>query len=136
MTAHEADPVRPLVSTATILILSGFLIGVALGNLMDPELSPFLLMCGVAGLLCYVVFEISNRRRLADLAQQGQREMEERLNKHLQPIGEPAAKAHTDAPADPPTPADSPDAPAPADESPKLSLVGTSARTDSSNESA
>lgn len=96
MSTHEADTARPLVSTATILILSGFLIGVALGNLLDPELSPFLLMCGIAGLLCYITFEISNRRRLAELAHQGQREMEERLHKHLQSIEESAAKAPAD----------------------------------------
>ena len=57
----------PLVSGTSILILSGFLIGVTVGRGVGGELSPYVLACGLAGMLAFVGF---------DLARAGRRERE------------------------------------------------------------
>lgn len=92
MISHETSEHRPLLSTATILILSGFLIGISIGNAVGSELSPYLFACGVAGLLSFVVFELANRRRAAQAAEKGQRQIENRLQKHVRPINGPELK--------------------------------------------
>lgn len=54
---------RPVVSTTSILIFSGFLIGVTLGRGAGGDLSPYVLSCGLAGMLAFVGFELVETRK-------------------------------------------------------------------------
>jgi hypothetical protein len=54
---------RPLVSGTSILIFSGFLIGVTVGRGVGGELSPYVLSCGLAGMLAFVGFELVQARK-------------------------------------------------------------------------
>lgn len=86
----------PLLSSATILILSGFLIGISIGNAVGTELSPFLFACGLSGLLSFVVFEAANRRRAAQAAEEGQRQVERRLRKHVRPVSSHETRSNSE----------------------------------------
>lgn len=79
MAAPTSPGYRPLLSSTTILILSGFLIGIAVGNQVDKELAPYLFRSGLVGMLTFIVLEQISRRR----TEAGQREVEKRLQKHI-----------------------------------------------------
>lgn len=85
----------PLVSGVSILIFSGFLIGVTVGRGVGGDLSPYVLSCGLAGVLAYVGF---------DRARAGKREREllderqlllARLERHL--TNSPSGDADADS---------------------------------------
>ncbi len=76
----------PLLSTSTILILSGFLIGVTIGKIVAADLSPYVLACGLSGFLAFIAFDTAASRR--ELARQieEQESMEKRLDKHMHSV--------------------------------------------------
>lgn len=75
----------PLVSTTSVLILSGFLIGVAVGHGGTGDLSPYVLACGLAGMLAFVGFDLARtRRRERELLDENSM-LATRLERHLTP---------------------------------------------------
>jgi hypothetical protein len=79
----ESEPTRPLVSVTSLLILSGFLIGVAVGQGVADDLSPYVLSCGLAGVLAYLGFDCAaSRRRERELLKEHEQFMS-RLNRHV-----------------------------------------------------
>jgi hypothetical protein len=96
MTTNETSDHRPLLSTTTILILSGFLIGLAVGNQLGAEVSPYLMGGGLAGLLTFIALDLANRQRSEAAVEESQREMERRLDKHLLSVNGTGAKIAAD----------------------------------------
>ena len=74
---------RPLISNATILILSGFLIGLTVGKIVAEDLSPYTLSCGLAGLVSYIALEHVAARRRAEEEFVERAQNEDRLEKHV-----------------------------------------------------
>jgi hypothetical protein len=72
---------RPLISNATILILSGFLIGLTVGKIVAEDLSPYVLACGLSGFLAFIALDLAAAQRAAAGLQQGQRDVARRLDK-------------------------------------------------------
>lgn len=83
MSSKEKKTSNSLLSASTILILSGFLIGVTVGKLAADELSPYFLSCGLAGFLAFIALDIAATRRAEEFACEEKRQMEERLDKHV-----------------------------------------------------
>lgn len=82
----KATEERALISTTSILILSGFLIGVTVGKLVADDLSPYVLACGLAGLLAYIALDIAATRREEEAAEEEIRYMHGRLDRHVMSI--------------------------------------------------
>lgn len=80
-----------LVSTSTILILSGFLIGLTVGKSVTDTLSPFVLDCGLAGLLAFIALEFASSRREEEEAQEEQDQIQSRLDRHIMSISHSGA---------------------------------------------
>ncbi|MEZ5941840.1 MAG: hypothetical protein R3C18_10630 [Planctomycetaceae bacterium] len=74
---------RPVLSATTILILSGFLIGLTVGRVVGEDLSPYVLSCGLAGCLAFMAFDVAGTRREEDAVAEEKRQAEERLDKHV-----------------------------------------------------
>jgi hypothetical protein len=74
---------RPLISTSSILILSGFLIGITVGKLVAEDLSPYVLACGLSGFLAYIALDIAATRREEEAAAEEIRHMHGRLDRHV-----------------------------------------------------
>lgn len=72
-----------MISTSTILILSGFLIGLSIGQGAADEISAYVMACGVAGLLAFIVFDTANARRMLELERRDREQVEDRLSKHV-----------------------------------------------------
>jgi hypothetical protein len=80
---QDPSPERPLVSVTSLLILSGFLIGVAVGQGVADDLSPYVLSTGLAGVLAYLGFDCAaTRRRERELLREQQQFMS-RLSRHV-----------------------------------------------------
>ncbi len=74
---------RPVVSVCTILILSGFLIGLATSNQVASDLRVYLYSSGFLGILSFLALDhVRNRRRLQAEAVE-QMLVEERLERHV-----------------------------------------------------
>lgn len=72
-----------LISSSTILILSGVVLGIAFSQFIGAELLPYLVAVGLSGVLVYVVLDIAaSRRDLEELAAERE-QVEERLDKHM-----------------------------------------------------
>lgn len=80
---HAADPSRPLVSVTSLLILSVFLVGIAVGQGVAEHLSPYVLSCGMAGLLAYLAFDCAAARRRERELLREQRQFMSRLSRHV-----------------------------------------------------
>lgn len=74
---------NPLVSTTSILILSGFLVLVPLVDMAEQELSPLVMGTGLVGLLSYIAFQIGVERQEQQERISDQAAAHRRLNKHL-----------------------------------------------------
>ncbi len=86
MTKPEVDLVadeRPLISRTSILIISAFLIGLSIGQVVATEAAPHILTCGLAGLLAYIAFEQAAARRRDEQIITGQEQLATRLVKHV-----------------------------------------------------
>lgn len=76
-------PEAPLVSVTSILILSAFLIGMAVGNVLGTELEPYVLACGLSGLLAFIGLELAAFRRKIQALEEEKRHIEHRLDRHI-----------------------------------------------------
>ena len=74
---------NPLISASTILILSGFLIGLTVGKIVSESLSPYVLSCGLAGFLAFIALEFAGTRREEEEAHVGQVHVQGRLDRHV-----------------------------------------------------
>lgn len=74
---------RPLISNATILILSGFLIGLTVGKIVADDLSPYLLSCGLSGFLAFIALELAAERRIEELTNADRGYVAKRLDRHV-----------------------------------------------------
>jgi hypothetical protein len=81
--AEKTEDGKHALSTSSILIFSGFLIGLAVSQPMGSELSFCVMMCGVAGLLAFYVLDHANERRGRQRIQRVRHHMEQRLRKHI-----------------------------------------------------
>ncbi len=81
---------RPLISTTSILILSGFLIGVTVGKIVAEDLSPYVLACGLSGFLAYIALDVAATRREEDAAAEEIRFVQGRLDRHVNSMNTPA----------------------------------------------
>lgn len=84
---------RPLISTSSILILSGFLIGVTVGKIVAEDLSPYVLACGLSGFLAYIALDIAATRREEEAAAEDIRHVHGRLDRHVSSINSPASQS-------------------------------------------
>lgn len=79
----QEQPRRELVSGTSILILSGFLIGMTVGRTVNEELSPFVLAAGLAGLVSFIGLEVSRARARERQALAEQETVTSRLQRHV-----------------------------------------------------
>lgn len=87
MPAERPESGRSLLSASTIVILSAFLVGVAVGEVGGPDFSPFVLMCGLCGFVTFIGLRLSSRRRRSEALEQEIRQVENRLDRHVKPAG-------------------------------------------------
>jgi len=74
---------RPLVSNASTLVLSVFLIAAAGIELAADDAGPYVLACGVTGVLAYAGLECARKRRERAALAAREAEVHRRLTKHL-----------------------------------------------------
>lgn len=72
-----------LISNSTILILSGFLIGLTVGNIVSDSLSPYVLSCGLSGFLAFIALEFTGTQRDEQAAHEEQVQVQSRLDRHV-----------------------------------------------------
>ena len=72
-----------LISSSTILILSGIILGAAFNQFIHEGVLPYLIAAGVSGILSYVVFSLAASRRALEILQDERKHVEKRLDKHL-----------------------------------------------------
>ncbi len=102
---HDSADGRPLLSSTSILIISGFLIGTTVGKFVGEDLSPYVLSAGLAGVLAFLMCDlVATRRRERDLVKE-RRQILGRLERHVlhtQGASQPSAP-HANPPDDPPS---------------------------------
>lgn len=85
--APPPAPVRPLLSHSTILILSGFLIGMVAHNYVQSQAAPYVYLTGIVGLIAYLglgQLARSRQKRAESLACERASDMlVQRLNRHV-----------------------------------------------------
>jgi hypothetical protein len=78
---------KQLISHSTILILSGFLIGIGAGKAAHPDIENYVLLAGVGGLIAYIGLDSAARRRTHRATQaamdKATQALEERYSRHL-----------------------------------------------------
>jgi len=74
---------RPLLSVCTILILSGFLIGLSTSRLIDGEMGTYLLLSGFVGILSFIALDHVRTLRRKQAESEEQMFVEERLERHV-----------------------------------------------------
>lgn len=72
-----------IISLTTILILSAFLIGMCVGNFIGTELEPYVLACGLSGILSFIGLELAAFRRKMVAMEEEKRHLEDRLDRHV-----------------------------------------------------
>jgi hypothetical protein len=92
---HESAE-RPLISNATILILSGFLVGLTVGKIVAEDLSPYVLSCGLSGFLAFIALELAAERRLEEAARADRGYVAQRLDRHITARGPSAFSVTAD----------------------------------------
>jgi hypothetical protein len=75
---------RPLISSATILILSGYLVGLTVGTTSTDNLAPDVLACGLAGFLAFIALQLVAERRIEDAIRRERAQISDRLNRHIE----------------------------------------------------
>ena len=76
------DP-QPLLSVCTILILSGFVLGLAMSSQMSGGLQAFVILAGLTGMLAFLGLDTAALRRRKQMERQEQEYVEDRLVKHV-----------------------------------------------------
>jgi hypothetical protein len=74
---------RPLISNASTLVLSVFLIAAAVLEFAADDLGVYVLACGLVGLLGYLGLEAAGERRARRAMAEREEDACRRLNKHL-----------------------------------------------------
>jgi hypothetical protein len=72
-----------IISVTTILILSAFLIGMAVGNVIGTDLEPYVLACGLSGMLAFIGLELAAFHRKVLAIEEEKRHLEDRLDRHV-----------------------------------------------------
>lgn len=83
MAAEHKRTESYLISVTSILILSAFLIGMAIGNNLGTELEPYILACGLSGLLAFIGLELAAYGRRVQAIEDEKRHIECRLQRHV-----------------------------------------------------
>jgi hypothetical protein len=78
----RSDETR-IISVSTVLILSAFLIGMATGNVIGSDLEPYVLACGLAGMISFIGLELAAFRRKMNAIEEHKRIVEDRLDRHV-----------------------------------------------------
>lgn len=78
----QAEDDNSIISTTTILILSGFLIGMSFAQPLG-ELGYYVFNCGLTGLIAWMTFELTGVRQDHQEIRRGQLLMEARLMRHV-----------------------------------------------------
>ncbi|TWT52232.1 hypothetical protein KOR42_31000 [Thalassoglobus neptunius] len=71
-----------LISSTSILIMSGFMIGLTVGKYSGDELSPFLLAGGLSGFLAFLALDLTAARRSQKEKEDNVASIERRLERH------------------------------------------------------
>ena len=78
---------KPLITHSTVLILSGFLIGMVFRRMVDPSIEVYVFAAGLIGVFCYLGLDWLARRRQQQAAQleleRTNHELERRINRHI-----------------------------------------------------
>ena len=87
-TATEtATNVKPLLTNNTILILSGFLIGIGSGQKIQSEFGTLVFLTGIVGLIAYIALTVVVQRRKQRVAKRAIQEatcqLERRMDRHI-----------------------------------------------------
>lgn len=72
-----------IISASTILILSGFLIGLTVGKIVNESLSPYVLSCGLAGFLAFIALEFTGTQREEKSDYEEKVHVQGRLDRHV-----------------------------------------------------
>ena len=83
---HPADRTRPLISPSSILILSGFLIGVASGHSLPTSSGQTVFFAGLIGVISYLGLSVAANRQHRRAQERANRvarsRLEQRLDRH------------------------------------------------------
>ena len=72
----------PLVSSHTILVLSGFLFGLCISGTFDSEIKRSFVLAGATGLMCYLALDVARRVQEQNHQRAAIIHLEERLERH------------------------------------------------------
>ena len=98
-----------IISASTILILSGFLIGLTVGKIVSEDLSPYVLSCGLAGFLAFIALESAGTQREEKSDYDENVHVQGRLDRHVMSLSSMIFKMPDEAdslPSGPSDPAD------------------------------
>jgi hypothetical protein len=98
-----------IISASTILILSGFLIGLTVGKIVSESLSPYVLSCGLAGFLAFIALEFTGTQREEKIDHDEKVHVQTRLDRHVMSLSSMSFRMPDEAdslPAGPLDPAD------------------------------
>ncbi len=93
-----------VISATSILILSGFLIGLTVGKVVAEDISPYVLSCGLAGFVAFIALDHIGVQREEKEDQEEQGQVQSRLDRHVMSLSAsgfilpPAEKEETPAP--------------------------------------
>lgn len=81
--SESSTPVpAPLLSTYTILMLSGFLFGLCISNTFDTEVKRSFVLAGATGLMCFLALGVVKRVQEQSQQRDAVLHAEERLERH------------------------------------------------------
>mgnify|MGYP007033193415 FL=1 len=84
MTTTPASKVEhAVISRTTILLLSGFLIGVVVGEEVNSSLSPVVLLAGIAGGAAFVALDLVSYYQKRQFQAKEREQTENRLERHV-----------------------------------------------------
>ncbi len=82
----------PLVSSHTILVLSGFLFGLCISGTFDSETKRSFVLAGATGLMCYLALDVARRVQEQNHHKAAILHVEERLERHAHVDGQMTSK--------------------------------------------
>jgi len=97
MSQKQKEGRQAILSGSSILIVSGFLIGLTVGKFVAADISPYVLACGLSGFLAFLAFDQAAVRRKVEEAESEQRSMEHRLDRHVHSLSSTGFSMSTDA---------------------------------------
>ena len=86
-----------IISASTILILSGFLIGLTVGKIVSESLSPYVLSCGLAGFLAFIALEFTGTQREEKIDHDEKVHVQTRLDRHVMSLSSMSFKMPDEA---------------------------------------